>query len=191
MNKIEPYSFDIRSINNGCLLKNMPLIYPVHCEFTAYQSSASAELLISQLTCCHQPTAEVWLPSQLNLCHRWSWTAIDGHNWAWEFTSVIVDHEQQLKITTQRDRRCHSQSWTAIEDHNSLSHLMSQQTWDIHPMFDQCWASYVDVGPILVQYYLAAFNWLASLNHHVHGLTTTANLPTMCWSRQHNGSHNS
>ena len=44
---------------------------------------------------------------------------------------------------------------------------MSQQTRDILPMFDQCWASYVDVGTTLDQYYLAAFNCHSPNSSHI------------------------
>ena len=73
--------------------KNISLLYPAHCEFTAYQSSVSAKLLTSQLKCCHQPTAEVRLPSQLNLCH--------------------LDHKQQLMVTAE------SEITTQRKDYNS------------------------------------------------------------------------
>ena len=40
-------------------------------------------------------------------------------------------------------------------------HNTSQQTSDIHPMLDQCWASVVDGGPPLVQHWFkCSYVWL-------------------------------
>ena len=79
----------------------------------------------------------------------WCWPAVSDvgptSTQHWVNVSCLLCMLFRLEMRRLFDDQCH------VVIYPNSNRKYSQQTWHIHPLFDQCWASVVDGGPPLIQ----------------------------------------